>query len=135
MSRPKIVISSQASRDKACEWVQHAPNGTTLEFVAHKRTLPQNDRFHAMLTDIASQLKWHGQKLSVSDWKLIFLDALRRELNQEMRLVPNADGTGFVALGHSSSRLTVAEMGDCMEIMSEFGARHGVKFNDQEEAA
>lgn len=135
MSRATIIIGSPETRHKASEWVQKAPPGTRVEFKRSKRTLPQNDRFWAMLTDIADQLLWHGQKLSPVDWKLIFLDALRREMNEQMRMVPNTDGTGFVPLGNSSSALTISEMGDLMEIMTEFGARHGVKFNDQEQAA
>lgn len=135
MSRATIILGSPESRAKASEWVRVAPVGTRVEFKRSKRTLPQNDRFWAMLTDIADQLPWHGQKLTPDDWKLIFLDALRREMNEQMRMVPNTDGTGFVPLGNSSSSLTIAEMGDLMEIMTEFGARHGVKFNDQEQAA
>ena len=79
-----------------------------------------------MLTDVARQLPWHGQKLRPDDWKLIFIDAL----NREQRLVPNIDGTGFVNLGTSSSDLSKAEMGDLMELIAAFGANHGVKFHD-----
>jgi hypothetical protein len=86
----------------------------------------------AMLTDIALQLPWHGQKLTPDSWKLIFLNALKREA----RLVPNIDGDGFVNIsGTSSSDLSKSEMSDLMEIIAEFGARHGVVFHDQAVAA
>jgi hypothetical protein len=104
---------------------------TRVEFKAPKRTLPQNARMWAMLTDIAEQVEWHGLKLSADDWKLIMLDGLKSEL----RLVPNLNGTGFVNLGRSSSDLTVAEMGDLMELIAAFGANRGVVFHDQERAA
>jgi hypothetical protein len=84
-----------------------------------------------MLTDVAEQLPWHGMKLKSDDWKLVFLDALKREV----RLVPNIDGTGFVNLGRSSSDLTKEEMGDLMTLIEEFGARHGVVFLDDREQA
>jgi len=80
----------------------------------------------AMLTDIATQVDWHGVKLSPDDWKLIFLDSL----NREMRIVPNIDGTGFVNLGRSSSNLSKEEMGDMMTIMEMFAASHGVVFSE-----
>lgn len=79
----------------------------------------------AMLTDIASQVEWHGLKLSADDWKLIFLDGLKAEL----RLVPNIDGNGFVNLGRSSSDLSKEEMGDLMALIEAFGANHGVVFH------
>lgn len=126
MSRALIVIRGQADRDRARAWCAKAPTGTRIQFTASKRSLPQNARFWAMLGDIARQVRWHGQRLRPDDFKLIFLDALKREL----RIVPNLEGNGFVNLGRSSSDLSKSEMSDLMELMSEFGARHGVRFND-----
>jgi hypothetical protein len=131
MSRATIIINTDADRRKASTWAHQAPWGTRIEFKATKRSLPQNDRMWAMLTDIAAQLPWHGVKLRADDWKLIFLDGLK----QEMRMVPNIDGNGFVNLGRSSSDLSKAEMSDLMELISMFGAKHGVKFHDHAENA
>lgn len=88
-----------------------------------------------MLSDVATQLPWHGLKLSPDDWKLIFMDALRRELAQPIRIVPSTDGTGFVNIGSSSSQLSVGEMGDLFTIIEAFGAKHGVVFHDSERSA
>lgn len=131
MSRATIILRGQEDRLRAVAWAQKAPAGTRVEFKAVKRTIPQNDRMWAMLTDIATQLPWHGIKLKPDDWKLIFLDALKREL----RMVPNLDGTGFVNLGRSSSDLSKDEMSGMIDLMHEFGARHGVVFHDDEQAA
>jgi hypothetical protein len=81
-----------------------------------------------MLTEVATQVHWHGAKLTPNDWKLVFLDALKRET----RAVPNIDGTGFVELGRSSSDLSKSEMGDLIELIHAFGAEHGVKFRELE---
>jgi len=48
---------------------------------------------------------------------------------------PNMDGNGFVDLGRSSSDLTKDEFSDLMELIAEFGARHGVLFAKEEEAS
>ena len=126
MARALIIIRNKADRARAAIWVTKAPFGTRIEFKAQKRTIPQNDRMWAMLTDISTQVTWHGIKLTPDDWKLVFLDALKRE----MRMVPNIDGTGFVNLGRSSSDLSKDEMTDLIEIIFAFGAKHGVTFND-----
>lgn len=126
MSRVTVVLNSKARREQAARWCLHAPLNTRVEFKEAKRSLPQNDRFWAMLTDVAKQVKWHGLKLSPDDWKLIFLASL----HQEMRLVPNLDGTGFVNLGRSSSDLSKAEMSDLIELIFAFGAKRGVEFHD-----
>jgi hypothetical protein len=107
MSRALIVVRSDVDRRRASQWCLKSPVGTRIGFQATKRSIPQNDRLWAFLTEIADQVKWHGVKLSADDYKLIFLDALKREL----RIVPNLDGTGFVNLGRSSSDLSKEEMG------------------------
>jgi hypothetical protein len=126
MTRAVIVLTQEAERQKAARWAAKLPPGTRIEFKAPKRSIPQNDRMWAMLTDIATQLKWHGLRLTADDWKLIFLDALKREV----RMVPNLDGNGFVSLGRSSSDLSKAEMTDLIDLISAFGANHGVVFHD-----
>jgi len=126
MSRATLVLASPELRAKAIRWIEKLPQWTRVEFKAPKRTLPQNDKMWAMLTEVAEQLPWHGMKISADDYKLIFLDGLKRE----MRIVPNMNGDGFVNLGRSSSDLGVPEMVDLIELIGAFGASHGVKFND-----
>ncbi len=126
MSRALITLATEQDRLRAAKWVTQAPAGTRVEFKAPKRSLPQNDKMWAALTDVATQLPWHGVKLSPDDWKLIFLDALKREL----RTVLNIEGNGMVNLGRSSSDLTKAEMTDMIELIHQFGANHGVVFHD-----
>lgn len=126
MTRATLVLVSPAIRQKAAYWASKLPEGTRVDFKAPKRSLPQNDRMWAMLTEVSAQLPWHGIKLSADDWKLIFLDALKREL----RMVPNIDGSGFVNLGRSSSDLSKAEMADLITLIEAFGASHGVTFQE-----
>lgn len=126
MSRAQIIINGTADRERAAHWATKAPAGTRIEFKKAKRSLDQNSKMWASLTDIASQLVWHGQKLTADDWKLVFLDGLKREL----RLVPNLNGDGFVNLGRSSSDLTKEEMSELLELIMAFGAQHGVQFSN-----
>lgn len=93
------------------------------------RSLEQNARMWAMLTEISEQVEWHGKKLTPQDWKHVFSASLKR-----LDVVPNLDGTGFVALGMSTSKMTKAEMSDMQTLMEAFGAEHGVKFSAQEPA-
>ena len=93
-----------------------------VEVKQEKRSLAQNARLWAMLTDISRQVEWYGQKLSPEDWKHIFTAALKKT-----RAVPGIDG-GIVVLGQSTSRMTKAEMAELQELMEAFGADKGVKF-------
>ena len=126
MSRAFVVLNTPEARETVRRWISKVPDGTRVELKGPKRTLDQNSRMWAMLTDVSTQVVWHGVKLSPDDWKLVFLDGLKREL----RLVPNIDGNGFVNLGRSSSDLSKEEMSDLFELMEAFGATHGVEFHD-----
>ncbi len=131
MSRVMVVIRSRADRERIAKWAMTVPNGTRFEIKESKRSLPQNAIFWSLLTEVAMQVPWHGLKLSPDDWKLIFLDALKREV----RMVPSIAGNGFVNLGRSSSDLSKAEMGELIELIFAFGAQKGVKFFDDKEDA
>ena len=126
MSRATLVLVNDAIRAKAKRWIDGLPHGTRVEFKAPKRTLPQNDKMWAMLTEISEQIVYHGLKLAPDDWKLLFLDALKREV----RTVPNLDGNGIVSLGRSSSDLSREEFAGLIEIITEWGVRNGVTFTE-----
>lgn len=127
MSRALLTLTTDDRRDQAIRWIRQAPDGTRVEFKRPKRTLPQNDRMWAMLTDVSTQVTHHGIRLSPEDWKVLFMSQLKREL----RMVPNLDGDGFVNLGTSSSDLSKEEMSDLIEMIFAYGAKHGVRFNEE----
>lgn len=125
MTRAVLILANDMIRAKAVAWVSKAEPLTRIEFKKPQRSAAQNAKMWACLTDIASQLTHHGQRLSTEDWKLLFMDAL----NREMRMVPNLDNNGFVNLGRSSSDLSVPEMSELIELIHVFGAQHGVVFH------
>lgn len=130
MSRATITLRHNADRLLAVRWIEQSPVGTRIDFKGVRRSVDQNSLMWARLTDVATQLRWHGQFLKASDWKLVMLDALKRET----RIVPNIDGTGFVNLGRSSSDLSKEEFTGLLELIAAFGAEHGVVFHDSVEA-
>jgi hypothetical protein len=131
MSRALVILNRASDRERVQAWAAKAPWGTRITFQEAKRTTDQNARMWAMLTEVARQVKWHGQQLSADDWKLIFMAALP----EETRIVPNLSGNGFVNLGRSSSKLSVGEMADLMDLIAAFGAREGVTFAEPERVA
>ncbi len=127
MSRHVLTLYGAADRARAMRYINAAPFGTRIELKAAKRTLPQNDRMWAMLTDIARQKTHCGRKYTPDEWKVLFMHACGRE----MQFVPALNGTGFMPLGYRSSDLAKAEMSDLIEFMLAWGAENGVEFHDQ----
>jgi hypothetical protein len=79
----------------------------------------------AVLTDIAEQVDWHGLHLENFEWKDVFTASLKRQ-----KVVPGLGG-GFVVCGTSTSKMTIAEMTELIELAMAFGVEKGVVFSDQ----
>ena len=126
MSRLILTLANETVRKRAQDLLAALPLTHRVMFQEPARSGDQNAKMWASLTDIATQIKWHGQTLSPDDWKLIFLAGL----NQEMRIVPNLAGNGFVNLGRSSSKLSKREMADLITLIQAFGDERGVVFHD-----
>lgn len=127
MDKRKFFIINRQSLVDAFKWV--CSIGFDKSFVVEvkplTRTLEQNAKLWAMLNDVSEQVNWHGQKLTPEDWKHVFSAALNQQ-----RVVPNIDSTGFVVLGQSTSKMTVRQMADMIELINAFGAERNVNFKE-----
>jgi hypothetical protein len=130
---PTIILGSQTDRQRAADWVARAPQNTIVSFRKPRRSLPQNARLHAMITDVACQVEWAGAKRDVEAWKDIFTAALR-SASHGLDVVPGING-GFVLLGMHTSAMSKEEVGDLMALIEAFGAERGVVFSEPQEQA
>lgn len=128
---PTLVLWSDEIRKRAVDWIMAAPKESRLVLKPPKRTLPQNDKLHAMITDVAKQRTHAGMKLSMIDWKRLFTAGWRNDL----RLIPNLAGDGLIQVGERTSELTVAECADLIEFIQAWGANNGVVFSGPEDEA
>lgn len=131
MTRAAVILNSKAARERVAKWAMTAPTGTRVEFKEVKRTLEQNAKLWAMLTDVARQVEHAGRRYDTESWKVLFMHALGRE----MSFLPALDGQTFVPIGHRSSDLSKSEMSELIEFIHAWGAEHGVVFSDQEREA
>jgi hypothetical protein len=121
-----FVLSHSEARRRAADCCMTAPAGYVVRVSEPTRTLEANAAMWASLNDISQQVVWHGRKLDAESWKHIFSSSLKKQ-----DVVPNLDGTGFVVLGVSTSKMTKREMGDLIELIHAFGAQNGVQWSDE----
>ena len=96
----------------------------TITLAKEKRSDAQNRVLWARLTDVSEQVDWYGRKLTAEDWKHVTSASLRK-----MDVVPNLEGTGFVALGLSTSAMSKSELQDLNELIMAFGTQKGVNWS------
>lgn len=116
----------RGKREAAHQLVDAAPDGAVLNIEEQRRTVDQNAKMWAMLSDI-SRAKPDSRSLTPDVWKALFLHSLDHAQRFEMAL----DGNGMVPVGFRSSRLTKQQMADLITVIEEYGARHGVAWSDE----
>lgn len=114
----------------ACQFLELGQSAKVVVSEAKPtRSLDQNSRLWALLTDVSRQVDWPVdgklQRLAPEDWKTILTAALTKG----QRVAQGVDG-GFVMLGSSTSRMSVGEMIDLQTVIEAFGAEHGVRWTD-----
>lgn len=129
--RPESARSRMAAAwHRACQFLEQGKAvRVRLDEVKPTRTLDQNDKLWAVLTDISRQVDWFVdgkmQKLEPCEWK----DVLSAALKKQQRIAQGIEG-GFVILGQRTSKMTVGEMSELIELAHAFGAEHGVKWGE-----
>lgn len=100
----------------------------SLTVCKETRSTAQNRIWWSILSDLAEQVAWpvdgKTQKLDAEEWKHI----LSAGLKKSQRVAQGIEG-GFVMLGQRTSRMTVAEMSELIELAYAFGAERGVQWS------
>lgn len=121
-----FILAHDMARKNAMEAVKTAPDGHVVSIKAPTRSLMQNNRLWALLTDVSRQVDWYGRKLSPENWKDVFTAAMKKQ-----DVVPGIEG-GFVVLGMSTSKMTKQEMNDLQTLIEAFGVERQVKWSNYE---
>lgn len=128
MTRATIILRSKLDRAKVKGWIDQLPDLSRVSLARPKRSLPQNDRFWAMLTELAEQKPTHcGLPMDPVKWKAIMMQAL----GAEMVMLPTLDGQNWFPLGLRSSELSRDEMSALIEYIQAWAAQNGVTFSDE----
>ncbi|WP_232462592.1 recombination protein NinB [Bordetella genomosp. 9] len=116
------------ARRNAARACAEAPQGYRVEIKPRTRTLAQNDMLWSILTDISRQVDFivNGQQTKLPPEEV--KDILTAGLKGEIRMAQGIDGS-VVLLGQRTSRMTVREMTQLIELAYAFGAEKGVQWS------
>ena len=123
----KVRLTGPRQRLYAHQLIDAAPDYSTVTIAGGDRTLEQNDKMWAMLTDVA-MARPEGRKWTPETWKCAFMHSL----GHQVAFAEGLDGSGPFPLGFRSSKLTKPQMSDLIETIYEYGARHGVVWSEKE---
>ena len=99
----------------------------TMEIKLASKSREQEEKYHAMINDIAKQAKHLGAKWSSEDWKRLLVDQfLREEANIQGKIIPNLDGTGIVQLGFQTRKFTKEQASEFVEWLYAWSGNNGI---------
>lgn len=121
-----VILYGPRARSDAYMLIDAAPVNAVVTVKPPARTLDQNSKLWALLSDI-SRAKPEARAWEPGIWKAAFLSAL----GMEMMWQPGIDGGQPFPAGYRSSRLTKAQMADLITLITEYGDRHGVRWTNE----
>jgi hypothetical protein len=126
MTGHTVRLTGAAQREYARRLILVAPDYAVVKISPGDRTLDQNAKLWAMLSDV-SRAKPEGRKWTPETWKCAFLHSL----GHQVQFAEGLDGSGPFPLGFRSSKLNKAQMADLITVIQEYGARHGVAWQNE----
>ena len=100
----------------------------TMEIKLASKSREQEEKYHAMINDIAKQAQHLGAKWSSEDWKRLLVDQFLREVeNIQGKIVPNLDGSGIVQLGFQTRNFSKEMASEFVEWLYSWATNNGIE--------
>ncbi|WP_439290807.1 recombination protein NinB [Lonepinella koalarum] len=133
MTNQQYFLRSEQVRCNLIEFIRTLPidekKPLAVQIKPITRNLEQNAKLHAMCQDVANQCEFHGRKLTMEQWKVLFISAHAQATKQGFEIVAGLEGE-FVNIRESSAQMSVSRMASLIEYLTSWGVENGVRFND-----
>ena len=136
MTKQLFVLAHDTARRRASQAVLDAPAGHVVRITEPAKKREQEEKYHAMIGDIAKQVKHIGKLWHQDDMKRTLVDEFAEEmrlagtpLHHDGRVIPSFDGRRIVQLGIQTRDFYVKEAAQFIEYLYAFGAQHSVQWS------
>lgn len=138
MSDKRIYrLVHDTARKLAAAQCQIAPDGWVVTIQEPKKSRDQEEKYHAMIGDIAKCVPFMGKLIHRDDMKRLLVDAFAKvmrdagtPLHHDGRVVPSLDGERVVQLGIQTKDFRVSEAAQFIEYLYAFGTENNVAWSD-----
>lgn len=140
--KKSVRLVHPTARQTARTYVDVAPDGWEVTFSPPKKKRIQEEKYHAMLGDIARQCLHFGRQLTLLQWKRVMAEAFVHVLREEARakgdpdpfpegqILPSIDGLRVVQVDVLTRDFTVKQAAAFIEYLYAYGAENGVRWSD-----
>ena len=101
----------------------------TLEIKQANKSRDQEEKYHAMIGEIAKQAQHLGAKWDSESWKRLLVDQFCKDNGLKTgAVIPNLAGDGIVQLGMQTRNFTKEQASEFVEWLHAWGATNGIHF-------
>lgn len=107
-----------------------------MEIKNETKSREQEEKYHAMIGEIATQAQHLGAKWSAEDWKRLLVDLFAKETRlQGGKIIPSLDGQGIVQLGLQTRNFTKEQAMEFITFLEAWGTNNGIIFEKMAQEA
>jgi len=128
----QLTSESQAKTLMVTLWPKvltalNAGKPLVMEIKAADKSREQEEKYHAMISEIATQAQHMGSKWDAESWKRLLVDQFCKDIGLKTGVVmPNLSGDGIVQLGFQTRKFTKEQASEFVEWLYVWSAENGV---------
>ena len=104
----------------------------SLEIKPINKSREQEEKYHAMIGEIAKQAQHLGAKWIAEDWKRLLVDQFCKDTGLTgSKVIPDLSGDGIVQLGFQTRNFTKEQASEFVEWLHSWGANNGITFTEK----
>jgi len=142
-----IMLRTQEQRERIMDFIvrlpldQNRPLRIRIDDPLPAKSRDQEQKYHAMIGDIARQFEHCGKKWSAEDMKRLLVDQFRRDMFKDpdiaqlwqsmdqVEMAPSLDGSGVVVFGVQTRRFPVKLAAIFIEWLYAFGSELNIQWS------
>ncbi len=134
-----FFLVHDTARARARQAVATAPAGHMVVISEPVKRRVQEEKYHAMIGDIARQCQHVGRNWDAESWKRLLVDAFADEMraagtplhdDHDGKVTPSIDGRRIVQLGIQTREFWVREASAFIEFLYAFGSDRQVQWSE-----
>jgi hypothetical protein len=102
----------------------------TLEVNPASKSRPQEEKYHAIIGEIAKQAQHMGATWDAETWKRLLVDKYCREIGLNSQIMANLDNNAIIQLGIQTRKFTKEQASEFVEFLLAWSAENGVTINE-----
>ena len=129
MDKKQFFLRSSQVRLNCIEFIKDLPTDDKKPLVVKIRSLEQNSKLHALLSDISKQCKFNGQKRDIDTWKMIMVSAHKIATGGKAEMVIGLEGE-VINLRESTAQMSVKRLASLIEYVQSWAVDNDVILSD-----